>query len=532
MTGFDLRQSLSDLIAFQCALVSLRGVGAEASEEMLWQTFLASLVEQYGFEQALYARREDGGVRHAALGPAEPPDDSAGAAAELPIWVEGQLEGQLVVSGGGPSSADRLQQLRILAAEAATMLEERRFRARSEKALKQARFQAEAANRAKSLLLANMSHEIRTPMTGVLGFADLLSSTPLAPRQREYVEMIRSSGKALLTLINDILDFSKVEAGKLTIEKAPFDVRHIVEQSVGLLAVQAAEKHLRLYFHVDPSTPAFVLGDSVRVRQVLVNLVGNAVKFTAAGEVSLAVSAVPHDNGRVRLSFVVRDTGPGIPLEDQDRIFESFSQVDASTTRKYGGTGLGLAISKLLAAEMGGVLRLESRPGCGAAFFFTIPADVAENQAATLPSEERRLGDLPRLRIAVAEDNPVNRMLARAMLERLGYQADMAEDGSELLDRMRSESYDVILMDMHMPGMDGLEATRRIRRDWPADRQPRIVAMTAAAFPEDRARCLAAGMDDYVAKPVGSEELARVLRRTGADARLSAILDPAVPTGA
>jgi signal transduction histidine kinase/ActR/RegA family two-component response regulator len=517
MSGYDLRQSLSDLIAFQCALVSLRGVGPEASEEMHWQTFLAALVEQYGFERAFYARREDGGIRHAATGPGELPDGCAGADVELPVSVEGQIEGRLVLSGGGPTSVDRLQQLRILTSEAATMLEERRFRARSEKALKLAKLQAEAANRAKSLLLANMSHEIRTPMTGVLGFADLLSSTPLSPRQHEYVEMIRSSGKALLTLINDILDFSKVEAGKLTIEKAPLDVRLVVEQSIGLLAVQAAEKHLRLDFHVDPSTPTFVLSDSVRVRQVLVNLLGNAVKFTAAGEVSLTVSAAARDNGRVSLSFVVRDTGPGIPVEDQERIFESFSQVDASITRKYGGTGLGLAISKLLAEEMGGNLRLESRPGSGAAFFFTVPADVATDQASDAPAEDGRLSDLPSLRIAVAEDNPVNRMLARAMLERLGYQADIVEDGAELLDRMRSESYDIILMDMQMPRVDGLEATRRIRRDWPADRQPRIVAMTAAAFPEDRARCLAAGMDDYVSKPVGSEELARVLRRARAE---------------
>ncbi len=519
MTAHDLRQKLSDLIAFQCVLVSLRGVGAEASEEMLWQTLLPALVEQYGFHLACYTPCQDGGIHRAVRAPGgdawtTAPRNEKPAVVDVPVWIEGKVEGHLLLSGGDPASPERVEQLRILAAEAATMLAEWRFRAASGKALKHARLQAEAANRAKSLLLANMSHEIRTPLTGVLGFSDLLAATPLTAQQREYVETIQSSGTALLTLLNDILDFSKVEAGKLKMERLPLNVRLTVEQAVGLLVAQAAEKRLRLFFQVDPTTPRFVLGDIVRVRQVLINLLSNAVKFTAAGEVSISVSAAPYEGGRVCLSFLVRDTGPGISREDQGRIFDSFSQADASISRKHGGTGLGLAISRMLAEEMGGGLRLESEPGRGASFTFSMVTEVAAETTSVNPAPAHSgLAPLPDLRIAVADDNPVNRKLAQAMLKRLGYEVATASDGVELLEKMRREAYDVIFMDMHMPEVDGLEATRRIRGEWPAERQPRIIAMTAAAFPEDRARCLEAGMDDFVAKPVMSGQLIEVLQR-------------------
>ena len=361
-----------------------------------------------------------------------------------------------------------------------------------------------------------MSHEIRTPMTGVLGFADLLAGTELTAEQRDYVETIRSSGEALLGLINDILDFSKIEAGRLELDEAPVDVRNLVEKSVGLLAVQAAEKGLRLFFTIDPSTPRVISGDAMRLRQILVNLLGNAVKFTDAGEVSLSVAG-SLEGGRGRMAFVVRDTGPGIPLDHQSRIFDSFSQVDPSISRKYGGTGLGLAISKSLAEQMGGSLSVDSEPGRGSAFRFVIPAPAVGSSA---PPAARRTAaanipsaDLPALRVIVAEDNPVNRELALAFLKRLGYQADWAGNGGELLERLDRGAYDVVFMDVQMPEMDGLEATRRIRRDLPPGRQPRIVAMTAAAFPEDRARCLEAGMDDYIAKPVDLMGLVEVLRR-------------------
>ena len=530
MIASALQQRLSDLIAFQCVLVALRGVGVEASEEMMWQTLLSEFVDQYGFQRAWYGRCEADDIYPTVLAQVHSPgvddlpvkvagDSPVVQSADLvlAVSVEGVAEGKLFFQAGSEVDPERAAQIRILTSEAVTMLAERRWRIRTEEALKQAKLEAEAANRAKSLLLANMSHEIRTPMTGVLGFADLLASTPLTQEQEDYVETIRSSGETLLTLINDILDFSKIEAGKLELESLPVDVRYTVSRVIGLLAVQADVKELHLSYLIDPGVPQMILGDAVRLRQILMNLLGNAIKFTAQGEVSLAVSCGPCKDSSYELRFAVRDTGPGIAPNDQQRIFDSFSQVDASTSRKHGGTGLGLAISKALAEQMGGRLWVESELGNGATFRFTIVTQAvadAESPAASQPAVKNvRWPNMPALRVIVADDSQVNRRATLGLLELLHYRAVSAGSGEQLLECLARTDYDVVLMDVQMPDMDGFEATRRIRQGFPPNRQPCIIALTASAFPEDRTRCLEAGMDDYVAKPINLDELANALQR-------------------
>lgn len=400
-------------------------------------------------------------------------------------------------------------------------------------ALEAARARAEAAVRAKSSFLANMSHEIRTPMNGVLGFADLLLHGDLAPEQRRQAQLIVDSSRAMMRLLNDILDLSKIEAGQMQIATERTDLRHVLRNCIKLIEPAAAQKRLALRFEVDERLPRFVLIDGLRLRQVSLNLLGNAVKFTEQGSVSL-VARLGGTDAAPRLEVAVSDTGIGIPEDRQAAIFEQFVQAEQTTASRYGGTGLGLAISSQLATLMGGGLSLESRPGAGSSFTLSLPLVAAEDgsAAAAAPAEPAALAQ--RLRVLVAEDHDVNQLLMREMLSRLGHEADVAENGAEAVAAARAaldggQPYDLLLMDMQMPVLDGLGATRAIRASGITPAALPILALTANAYADDIAACLEAGMQGHLAKPVQLADLAAAIRQWARPAEPQAAqADPAL----
>ena len=378
-----------------------------------------------------------------------------------------------------------------------------------------AKERAEALARVKSDFLATMSHEFRTPMNAVIGLSELLVDSPLAPDQRDLVCTIRDSAGALLYLLNDILDLAKIDAGRMSIESASFDVRALALRALDVVRHQAAAKGLTVDLAIDESVPVAVLGDVGRLRQALVNLLSNSVKFTEKGAIALRISSTKssQDAPEHDLRFRVEDTGVGISAETLERLFAPFEQGDASATRHHGGTGLGLSITKRIVELMGGTVSVESRVGHGSTFEFVLRAPEAEPPPVLPGAGGARIAeDLP-LRILVVEDNVVNQRVAVATLGRLGYLADVAENGRDALAIMERRAYDVVFMDLRMPEMDGLETTRRALAAHAGRRCPRIVAMTASAFEEDRVACRVAGMVDFVSKPIQLHDLRDALLR-------------------
>jgi signal transduction histidine kinase/HPt (histidine-containing phosphotransfer) domain-containing protein len=381
----------------------------------------------------------------------------------------------------------------------------------AEHEIMKAREQAENSMKVREVFLANMSHEIRTPMNAILGFTRLLCETTPTAEQKAYIDAIHFSGENLLVIINDILDLSKIQSGKMTIEKCEFDLHELISGIIAVLRPKALEKGLRLTSKIGSQIPSVIQGDSVRLNQILTNLISNAIKFTEKGSVSLEINSIISENHDILLEFKVTDTGIGIPADKQSLVFENFVQASSDTTRKYGGTGLGLAIVKSLVELQDGKISVESTLREGSTFTVHLPYEKVNHQlprpSQQLSSVNDSMDQLRGTMVLVAEDNLVNQMLVRKVLDKVGCKVDIASNGLEAIERLKSKKYEVILMDVQMPEMDGFETTRYIRNQLPGGTEIPIIAMTAHAFGSDVTKCLTSGMNDYISKPFKSEEL-------------------------
>ncbi len=393
------------------------------------------------------------------------------------------------------------------------MLVNLRIREEQENRLKLAKVAAEEASQAKSRFLATMSHEIRTPMNGMLGFLQLLEHHETDPQHLIYITKIRDSAQTLLTIVNDVLDVSRIEAGKLALEHIPFDLPAVVTTTCQSFLIRAEEKGIAFELAIAPDVPHLVTGDPVRLRQILINLISNAVKFTNSGAVYCHVVIREGETGPCHVLFKIRDTGIGMSAETVSRLFQPFMQADSSLTRKYGGSGLGLSITHHLITMLGGQIAVESQPGQGSQFIVELPFAVGDQGFQAPASGPRHMEERLRgARVLLVEDNEINREIAREMLENAGVQVDIASNGQEAVEAVRQQAFDVVLMDIQMPEMDGYEATREIRRDDSRQNLP-IIAMTAGVMTSERERASAAGMNDYITKPINGDELRQIIAR-------------------